>query len=58
MEESKETKRELRPSVRMAFVIGNSAYREVDGEKRFTDLPHCENDAKRVAELLEKKLGF
>jgi hypothetical protein len=34
MEESKESKRNIRPSVRWAFVIGNSEYPEVNGETK------------------------
>ncbi len=58
MEESKESKRDVRPSVRWAFVIGNSEYHEVNGEKKYDDLPHSVNDAKAVAELLKNKLNF
>ncbi len=53
MEESKESKRDVRPSVLMALVIANSEYRSVNGKKKYTDLPHSENDAKAVAKLLK-----
>jgi hypothetical protein len=37
-----------------AIVIGNSHYQT----ETFEDLKHCVDDAKAVAELLEKKLHF
>ncbi len=57
-EEQKESMREIYPTERLALVIGNSEYAEIDGEKKYGDLPHCVNDATDVAELLEKKLNF
>ncbi len=47
--------RTVRPShqFRKALVIGNKHY-----QGPLTDIPHAEEDAKAVAEYLEKKLNF
>ena len=53
-----ESYREVRNPELKAFVIGNSIYQTINGEKKYKDLPHSERDAKAVAKLLKEKLHF
>ncbi len=53
-----ESIREIRPNIRKAIVIGMSNYQPLNGKTPYQTLPFCVNDAKVVAEILEKRLDF